>query len=147
MTIVDFGCGPGGFSLAAARRVGPSGRVYAVDIQPLAIRSVQRAAAKQGLDNIQTMVGDDLDRVAEESVDMALVYDVLHILPKSASVRTIMMAIRRVLKSNGVLSVRDHHLSELSLTTLVTKDGLFEFFGHDRGTFRFEPTGMEGGRP
>ena len=36
MTVLDFGCGPGGFSLAAAKLVGPDGRVYAVDNHPLA---------------------------------------------------------------------------------------------------------------
>jgi len=60
MTVLDFGCGPGGFSLAAARSVGPEGRVYAVDIHPLAVRSVQRAAARQGLDNVRTIRGGTL---------------------------------------------------------------------------------------
>jgi precorrin-6B methylase 2 len=60
MTVLDFGCGPGGFSLAAARLVGPEGRVYAMDIHPLAVKSVQRAADKQGFNNIQTVFGGSL---------------------------------------------------------------------------------------
>jgi 23S rRNA U2552 (ribose-2'-O)-methylase RlmE/FtsJ len=35
LTVLDFGCGPGGFSQAAAKLVGPEGRVYAVDNHPL----------------------------------------------------------------------------------------------------------------
>ena len=38
--VLDFGCGPGAYVPETSRRVGPSGRVYAVDIHPLAVRQV-----------------------------------------------------------------------------------------------------------
>jgi ubiquinone/menaquinone biosynthesis C-methylase UbiE len=34
MRVLDFGCGPGRVTVAAARRVGPEGRVLAVEVQP-----------------------------------------------------------------------------------------------------------------
>ena len=38
-TVLDFGCGPGSYSLAAARLVGEKGQVYSLDIHPMAIKS------------------------------------------------------------------------------------------------------------
>jgi len=67
MTVLDFGCGPGGFSVAAARLVGRKGRVYALDIHPLAIRWIQCRAAREHLDNIQTIFGTSMTEVPGET--------------------------------------------------------------------------------
>jgi len=53
MDVLDLGCGPGSFSLAAAGLVGPEGSVYAVDIHPLAIRRVGRAANRLGVSHLE----------------------------------------------------------------------------------------------
>jgi ubiquinone/menaquinone biosynthesis C-methylase UbiE len=137
MVVLDFGCGPGSFSLAAARRVGHQGRVYALDIHPLAIRSVQRAAARQGLGNLRTILGSSITGLGSNSIDRILLYDVLHDIPEP---RLALKDIRRVLKSDGVLSVSDHHLSEEVLIATITADGLFGLTGHGRWTYRFEGT-------
>ncbi|GAH52326.1 unnamed protein product, partial [marine sediment metagenome] len=42
--ILDYGCGPGSYTIVAARLVGESGQVYALDIHPLAIQQVQKIA-------------------------------------------------------------------------------------------------------
>lgn len=141
MTVLDFGCGPGGFSLSAARLAGPEGLVYAVDIHPLAVKSVQRAADKQGFKNIRTVFGGDLADVPDGSVDTALLYDVLHDLPEPG---LILMELRRVLKPNGVLSIRDHHMKEAPLLSMITSGGLFLFAGRNRWTFRFVKAGTSG---
>jgi ubiquinone/menaquinone biosynthesis C-methylase UbiE len=50
--VVDFGCGAGFFSIEMARRVGGSGMVYAIDVLPSALESVQSRAKTLGLTNI-----------------------------------------------------------------------------------------------
>jgi ubiquinone/menaquinone biosynthesis C-methylase UbiE len=57
MTFVDIGCGDGYFSVLAAKKVGPSGKVYAVDIDPLGIEKLKQKARLDGLTNIVTSVG------------------------------------------------------------------------------------------
>src|SRR5262245_45641865 len=44
-TVLDLGCGPGTFTLELARRVGPSGRVIAADLQPAMLASVRQRVA------------------------------------------------------------------------------------------------------
>jgi ubiquinone/menaquinone biosynthesis C-methylase UbiE len=135
MTILDFGCGPGGFSVASARLVGPEGCVFAVDIHPLALNSIQRIIAKRGFKNIQTVFGENIADIPEGSVDIALLYDVLHDLPDPG--RTL-VELQRLLKPNGVLSVSDHHLKEALLLSLITGTGLYVLSGRTRWTFQFD---------
>ena len=141
MSVLDFGCGPGGFSLAAGRRVGPEGRVYAVDINPLARNSVRQAAEKHGLKNIQTILGDKLGEVPEASVDIALLYDVLHGLPEP---RPVLVQLHRVLKPAGAISVSDHHLQDSELQALVSEGGFFQPAGRSRRTWQFRKSPASG---
>jgi ubiquinone/menaquinone biosynthesis C-methylase UbiE len=122
MTILDFGCGPGSYSLAAAGTVGPAGRVYALDIHPLAIESMQRTASKQRVNNITTILGSDIDTLPEETIDMILLFDTLHDIAEPVSA---LAGMHRVLKPDGHLVVSDHHLEPEALITAVTADGLF----------------------
>jgi ubiquinone/menaquinone biosynthesis C-methylase UbiE len=140
MTVLDFGCGPGGFSLAAAQIVGPEGLVYALDVQRYALESVHRVAARRGIRNVRTLLGGHVSDVPEESVDIALLYDVLHIPSEPAMVHAMLASIHRVLKSDGVLSVRDHHLQEAALLAKVGGGGLFRPAGRNRWAFQFEKT-------
>ena len=135
MAVLDFGCGPGGFSVAAARMVGPEGRVYAVDIHPLALRSVERAAAAKGLGNLRAIPGDRLADVPAASIDIALLYDVVHDV---SQVPTVLAWIHRALKPKGVLSVRDHLLDGDAVTSCLTAKGLFRFVDRSGRTSRFE---------
>jgi ubiquinone/menaquinone biosynthesis C-methylase UbiE len=57
MTVGEAGAGDGYFTLPMARRVGPTGRVYANDISTRALRSLERRSAAEHLDNIETVVG------------------------------------------------------------------------------------------
>lgn len=135
MTIIDFGCGPGGFTLAAARLVGPKGLVYAVDLHPLAVASVRKAAQKSCFKNIRTILGESMMEIPGGTADMLLLYDVLHGLSETGSH---LAEQHRVLKPKGVLSVMDHHLEEATLLSRVGADGRFRLIHRSRRTFEFQ---------
>ena len=71
-TVLDVAAGAGGQSLAAARRVGPSGRVLATDISPAILGYAAAAAAAAGLTTVQTRELDgerlDVDPAAFDAV-------------------------------------------------------------------------------
>ena len=77
--VVDVGCGPGFVSLAAARRVGPDGLVYAVDQSAEALAYLERLQRAQGITQIKRIVADAAN-VSAEAIDAhaALVTMVLH---------------------------------------------------------------------
>ncbi|MDD2708371.1 MAG: class I SAM-dependent methyltransferase [Verrucomicrobiae bacterium] len=137
MSVLDFGCGPGGFALAAARIVGPKGRVYAVDIQPAALDFVRRAAVRQKAGHLLPLHRNRIGEVPEHSVDVALLYDVIHIYPDTHSMSDILAAIHRVLKPRATLSVSDHHLQASSILSKIERDFFFRFINRNRQTFQF----------
>jgi len=135
MRVVDFGCGPGSFTLAAARIVGPEGLVYAVDIDPLALGAVWRSAAKRGLENIRTIAGGQPVDVPQGTIDVALLYDVLHELSEPA---VIVAELARILKPEGVISVGDHHLKEQEIAARINGAGFDGPTWRIRRTFQFK---------
>jgi precorrin-6B methylase 2 len=74
---LDYGCGKGSFTFAASQRVGPEGKVYALDIHPQAREKVQEAALKKGFANIETIQTSGITQVAGGSIDGVLFYYVL----------------------------------------------------------------------
>jgi len=121
-TVLDFGCGPGFYTIAAARMVGAKGKVYSLDIQPLAVRSVEKKAKKAGLTNITTILSDRDTRLPDQSIDIALAYDMIHMVKdKQALAREL----HRVLKPNGVLSVIVGHVNVEDVLKVLEQDGLF----------------------
>jgi len=78
-TICDLGCGNGFYTLELARRVGPRGTVYAVDVQPEMLQMLVRNAAEAKLRNIRPVLGTPVDpRLPAGSIDMVLCVDVYH---------------------------------------------------------------------
>jgi ubiquinone/menaquinone biosynthesis C-methylase UbiE len=134
MTVLDFGCGPGSFSVAAAQIVGPIGNVYALDVHPLAILGVRARIEKSGLDNMTAILSDCDTGLADESINVALLYDVFHMLKEKERV---LAEICRILKADGILSFSDHHLGEEMIVVPVTAGGKFKLVRRGARTYSF----------
>jgi cyclopropane fatty-acyl-phospholipid synthase-like methyltransferase len=77
--VADIGAGSGWFSVRAARRVTPSGTVYAVDINPEAIRCIDQRSKKEQLQNIKTILSKPDDpQLPVESIDAVLMLKTYH---------------------------------------------------------------------
>ncbi len=121
--VLDYGCGPGSYTLAAVDVVGSSGKVIAVDINPLAINKVKEKATKRTLNNIETVLTDCKTGLDAESIDVIICFDVLHDIEEK---HCILNEFHRLLKKNSRLSVDDHHMKEEELIALISDNGLFE---------------------
>ncbi len=79
MVVADVGAGTGYFARRIAERLGPQGRVYAVDVQPEMVRMLTRLAQQPGLQTITPVLGavDDV-KLPPASVDLAIMVDVYH---------------------------------------------------------------------
>jgi predicted methyltransferase len=81
--VADIGAGSGWFTVRAARRVTPTGTVYAVDINPAAIRYISERAAADKLGNIKTVLSaPDDPRLPPDSVDSVLLLKTYHEVAK-----------------------------------------------------------------
>ena len=121
-TILDFGCGPGHYAIAAAKMVGAKGKVYALDIQPLALRSVEKKARKEGLTNITTILSGQDTGLPDQSIDIALAYDMIMMVKDK---RALAKELHRVLKPNGILSVLVEHIKVEDVLKILEQDNLF----------------------
>ncbi|MDG7010795.1 MAG: class I SAM-dependent methyltransferase [Nitrososphaerota archaeon] len=97
---VDLGCGPGFNTLEMARRVGPSGKVYAVDFDGEAIRKLSRKAERLGRSNIEAHVSSaaGIGFIPSSSVDFVLAGGLLCCMADHAGA---LGEIRRILKPVG----------------------------------------------
>jgi SAM-dependent methyltransferase len=85
MRVLDLGAGLADQSIAAARRVGPSGVVLATDRDPAMLEGAREAVAKAGLTNVETRVMDaQAIEVEPESFDAVITRMMLMLLPEPA---------------------------------------------------------------
>jgi predicted methyltransferase len=77
--VADIGAGSGWFTVRAARRVGGSGTVYAVDINPDAIHYIDQRTKKEQLQNIKTILSKPDDpQMPAHSIDAVLLLKTYH---------------------------------------------------------------------
>jgi len=111
--VLDFGCRVGHYTIPAAKVVGNEGIVYAVDKEWQALNELQRKAIAYNLTNIRVIKTSGQIKLPLESrtVDVVLLYDVLHYLGKDKRNKLYHEAYR-VLKQSGLLSVYPKHAAE-----------------------------------
>lgn len=109
--IADLGAGGGWFTVRLARRVGPNGRVYAVDVQRLMIEAIQRRVQREGYSNVVAVLGDDADpRLPSDArTDAVLIVDAFH---EMADPVRLLRNVARTLKPQGRIGIIDYSQGE-----------------------------------
>jgi len=124
-TILDFGCGPGIFTIPAAEIAGENGAVIAVDVRPQPLEHVREKAMNAGLNNIRTVLaeGSSLSTgLSNESTDAILVFDMLHSVTDK---QKLFLELHRVSKPNGLLSIFPMHMGTDKLLDIINKRRFF----------------------
>lgn len=133
--ILDFGCGPGSYSILAAQKTGENGKVYAQDIHPIALDYLTKKASKKRFQNIETKLSEGRIDLPDQSLDIVILFDVYHMLDDTEFV---LNEIHRSLKQGGTLAFSDHHMKESKIMTELSKNNQFEFIKKGEKTFTFE---------
>lgn len=99
--VADVGAGEGFLAVRLARAVGPSGRVYAVDIAPRALQVLRERAREERLDNIEVVEGAiDDPRLPRDSLDAVIILKAYH---QMSAHDAMLQHIRESLKPTGRL--------------------------------------------
>jgi len=102
-TVLDIGCGPGFFTLAMARLVGPGGQAIAADLQEEMLEITRERACKAGLESRIRFHKCRPDRIGlDVQVDLALAFYMVHEVPDAGS---LLEEIADVLKPGGRLLI------------------------------------------
>ncbi len=151
MMIADFGSGAGFFSTLLGQRVGPNGKVFALDIQESALDNVRVKAKAAGLENVETIRSNleilGSSGLADNSQDVVLLANILFQSEKKGE---IIKESIRVLKNGGSLVVIDWKMGaggfgppddlrtdEIAMRSLVLGEGLVFENDIDAGQFHY----------
>ena len=121
MTVLDFGCGPGFFSLDLALLVGPSGRVLAVDLQE---GMLERLKVKiQGTELEERIILHQCEETSigvSEPVDFVLAFYMVHEIPHPEE---FLQEVASLLKPNGQLLIVEPpvHVSKAAFEETIQK--------------------------
>jgi ubiquinone/menaquinone biosynthesis C-methylase UbiE len=132
--VLEVGPGTGFFTIPAAELVGQEGRIYAIDLHPLAIEQVARKIQDAGLTNARLIMADALETgLASDCMDLVLL---LGVIPSpTLPLSRLVPEMHRVLKPEGALAVWTGFPWWSS--TCVAEGGLFAYMGRQNGVHSF----------
>jgi SAM-dependent methyltransferase len=105
--VADIGAGSGWFTVRAARRVGSSGTVYAVDINPDAIRYIDHRAKRESLANVRTILSQaDDPLLPQNAIDAVLLLKTYH---EVADPVALLQRLRAALRPGAKLGIIDRN--------------------------------------
>ena len=135
--VADVGAGGGYFTFRMAARVGPTGKVFAEDLEKSTLDKIADRAQKENLPQIKTIQGTQDDpKLLESSLDAILVVDAFHEFTNAAAMTT---AFYRALKPGGRFGVLDrtaplglkttdhnaqHHMAQENVISIAAAVGL-----------------------
>jgi ubiquinone/menaquinone biosynthesis C-methylase UbiE len=113
MVVCDLGCGNGYWTLPMARKVGPEGAVYAVDIQREMLQKLRQRADRFKLKNVRPVLGTiDDPKLPESEIDLVLMVDVYH---EFSHPQSMLWEIRRSLTEKGVVALLEYREEDPSV--------------------------------
>jgi ubiquinone/menaquinone biosynthesis C-methylase UbiE len=108
MAVAEIGAGTGFFSRRIAKAVGPTGKVYAQDIQPEMLELLKEYTAKEGITNVIPVLGTETDpKLPAGKIDRVLLVDVYHEFQKP---EPMLAALRKVLAPGGTVTLVEYRL-------------------------------------
>lgn len=151
MHIADFGCGAGHIGLLVAQKVGPNGKVTALDILEDKLDSIRSQAKSMGLENIETARANlevlGSTGLADNSQDMVILANILF---QSSKKDDILKEAIRVTKPEGEIVVVEwkkgvggfgppdnYRTAETELISLFSATGSSQVSSLDAGQFHY----------
>jgi ubiquinone/menaquinone biosynthesis C-methylase UbiE len=137
MIIVDYGCGPARYTLRYAKLVGDKGKVYAVDIQELAIKAVQKKIEKNHLSNVEAKLANGYNSgLPDHIADRVTVLDMFFMIPDPIA---LLKELNRITKKNGVLIIDEGHQSRESAKQKIQASGAWEIIAETKDHLTYRP--------
>lgn len=136
--VIDYGCGPGRYIRRASQLAGPDGRVYAADINPMAIDIVRKRISKHKLDNvIPVLLGNDRQKIPDHSADIIYALDMFHQITDPAP---LLADMNRMVKQGGLLFLEDGHQSRNQTAEKIRQSDFWQIAWETRSHVTLTPT-------
>jgi ubiquinone/menaquinone biosynthesis C-methylase UbiE len=136
--VVEVGCGPGFFTIPAAKIVGEGGHIYAIDINPRMAARVKEKIEKQAIENVTVMCTNASNTdLVDESIDLVFLFGLPYVV---GGLEEVIHGLHRVLKPGGNLSFKKAKVSETKLIYEIERGG-FTYTGKQGRIFLFTKKG------
>ena len=137
MTVVDYGCGPGRYTIHYARLVGPTGRVYAVDIHELAMAAVQEKIRRYNLENVTPILAQGYNSgLVDQIAHMVIALDMFFFVQDPTA---LLRELRRITRPDGMLVLNDGFQSRETTRHKVLAAGSWEIIDETRDHLKCKP--------
>ncbi len=124
MTVVDYGCGPGRYTMAFAELVGKQGKLLAVDLSKLALEAIEKKVKANGLDNVQFYLAEGYDSHIDSSTsDMVIALDMFFMIQNP---KQFLEELSRISKPDAILIIDDGHQSREKTKRKITDAGVWK---------------------
>jgi len=111
MIIGEVGAGRGRYTVHIASRIGPTGMIYANDIEKGYLQAIEKRCEVHGLKNVKTVLGEVTDpKLPLASLDMVIMVNVVHCLAEPVA---LLRNIKKSLKPDGVIAIVEGNLDKL----------------------------------
>jgi predicted methyltransferase len=132
MIIGEIGAGRGYFTFWLARGVGPTGKVYANDIDQASLSAIERTAAEDRVANVETVLGTvDDPRLPASALDMVFLVNAFHDLERPVE---LLANLRPALKPGAIVVIMDRDPARSGERHFLTREKVEEIVG--RSVFR-----------
>jgi ubiquinone/menaquinone biosynthesis C-methylase UbiE len=137
MTVVDYGCGPGRYTVKFASLVGGSGKIYAVDIHELAMEYVRRKMGKYKISNIEPVLAKGYNSTLPEGVaDVVCAIDMFFSIKKPSE---FLAELKRITKYNGTLVIDDGHQPRQETKDKIIASGCWDIVEETKDHLKCKP--------
>ncbi len=124
MTVVDYGCGPGRYTVAFSKLAGKRGKVIAVDLNRLARENIDKKVRENGLQNVQFCLANGYDSGVETGVaDVVIALDMFFMIENPAA---FLKELSRICKPDGTLVIDDGHQARTKTKKKLEDTGIFQ---------------------
>ena len=135
MTVVDYGCGPGRYTVEFARLVGSEGKVYAVDILDIALKETEKRLRKFGMQNVILKQANGYDTgIMDGAADIVFAIDMFHHVSDTDA---FLREIYRISKPDALLIFSGGHQSPAVVKTRIASTGLWLLTDDNRGFLEY----------
>jgi ubiquinone/menaquinone biosynthesis C-methylase UbiE len=112
-TVADVGAGSGYMTVKMARRVGPTGKVFANDIQPQMLSMLRQRLDHEKLSNVELVLGTlDDPKLPANTIDLILMVDVYH---EFSEPQKMLQRMHDSLKADGRLVLLEYRKEDPSI--------------------------------
>jgi SAM-dependent methyltransferase len=135
MVIGEVGAGSGYFTFHLARRVGESGKIFANDISRRALNSLERRKEREGINTIETIVGEVDDPLLPQGLDMVFIVNAFHDIANQVA---LLNSLAPILKPGAAVVIIDRDPDKIGNSSghVLTREEVLERI--ERSVFRLD---------